>query len=500
MFDLRTACLVLALSLVACGPRETVPEGKADGPPNIVILFADDLGYGDLGSYGHPSIRTPNLDRMAREGQRWTDFYVMAPVCSPSRGALLTGRLPVRTGLYGRRIPVFFPDEEGGIPSSETTLAEVLGGVGYDTAIFGKWHLGDRPHAYPTRHGFDRWIGLPYSNDMRWGDGVSFDEVLRMTADGRGEELSAIRTRRRGWYRQPETGTWNVPLISSRRTADGFEDEILEQPANQPLLTRGATEAAVEFIREHAGAGRPFFVYMPFSMPHTPIFRSPEFEGRSLADRYGDVIEEIDWSAGEVRRALEDSGLAHNTLVVFSSDNGPWRTMERHAGSAGLLRDGKGTTFEGGMRVPGIFWGAGVEPAVVSAIGTTMDVFATAVAAAGAELPAGTTIDGVDLAAVLRGDTSSAREALPYFRGGSLMAYRQGRYKIHFETFGAYGLPPEREAHDPPLLYDLAMDPGERVDLSAERPEVITELVAAARALEASFEPEEPLFDRRLQR
>ena len=482
--------------LAAADGRES--NASDAGRPNIVILFADDLGYGDLGSYGHPSIRTPELDRLAREGQRWTNFYVLAPVCSPSRGALLTGRLPVRTGLYGRRIRVFFPNDPGGIPEGEITLAEALGDAGYHTAIYGKWHLGDRPEAYPTRHGFDEWMGLPYSNDMDWGDGIPFEEVLEMRAAGRDNEVDELYAGRRKWYQDPDGGSWNVPLIRSRRTDDGFEDEILERPADQRLLTRGATEAAVEYIRAHESGERPFLLYVPFSMPHTPIFRSPEFEGHSLAGRYGDVIEEIDWGVGEVRRALEETGLAANTLLFFSSDNGPWLTMRQHGGSAGLLKDGKGTTFEGGMRVPGIFWGAGVSPGVVSEIGTTMDVFATALAAAGVALPDTRTIDGVDLGPVLRGEEQSPRLSLPYYRAGELMAFRQGRYKVHFTTFGSYGLPPERTEHDPPLLYDLAGDPSERFDLAAERPEVVAKLVAAAGRLQESFEPADPIFDRRV--
>ena len=491
--------LTLASLSVAGLSTSTAADPGDERRPNIVILFADDLGYGDLGSYGHPSIRTPELDRLAREGQRWTDFYVLAPVCSPSRGALLTGRLPVRTGLYGRRISVFFPNDPGGIPDREITLAQLVGEVGYDTAIYGKWHLGDRPEAYPTRHGFDEWLGLPYSNDMNRGDGVSYDQVVEMRAGGLDSEVAELYGGRRKFYLTPDLGSWNVPLIRSRRSAEGFEDETVELPVDQRFLTRKATEAAVRFVRAHEGGERPFLLYMPFSMPHTPIFRSPEFEGRSLAGRYGDVIEEIDWSAGEVRRALEESGVADNTLFFFTSDNGPWRTMRQHGGSAGLLRDGKGTTFEGGMRVPAIFWGAGVSPGVVSEIGTTMDFFATALAAAGAKLPDDRPIDGFDLTSVLRGEIPGPRQSVPYYRSGELMAFRLGRHKVHFVTFGAFGLPPEREEHDPPLLYDLVEDPSENFDLAAERPEVLAKVIAAARDLQASFVQATPVFDRRVE-
>ncbi|MDX1385258.1 MAG: sulfatase-like hydrolase/transferase, partial [Thermoanaerobaculia bacterium] len=376
---------------------------------------------------------------------------------------------------------------------------EALADAGYDTAIFGKWHLGDRPEAYPTRHGFGEWVGLPYSNDMRWGDGIGIDTVLQMRAEGRGDELQEISRRRRGWYQDPDTGLWNVPLIRSRRIGDGFEDEVLELPADQTLLTRGATLEAVRFIREHED-GPPFLLYLPYSMPHTPIFRSAEFAGRSLAGRYGDVIEEIDWSAGEVRRALEETGLAERTLVVFTSDNGPWLTMDRQGGSAGPLRDGKGTTFEGGTRVPGIFWGAGVVPGVVREIGSTLDLFPTALALAGVEVPGDRILDGVDLGPVLRASGSGPRRQLPYYRGGRLYAFRAGRYKAHFVTEGAYGRPPRRTEHQPPLLYDVVADPGERFDLAAEEPERLAEVVAAAQRLEAEIEVAEPLFDRRIER
>ena len=312
--------------------------------PNVVIMFADDLGYGDLGSFGHPYIRTPNIDTLAAEGQRWTDFYVAAPVCSPSRAALLTGRLPVRSGLYGNAIRVFFPDEPGGFPDAEVTLAEALKEHGYATGMFGKWHLGDAPHALPTRHGFDEWVGVPYSNDMNWVGEPDFEALVKLNMSGDLEQRAAIYARRAAKYAAPEKEHFAAPLFFSKVTPDGFKDSV-EQPTDQTLLTQRATAAATDFIQRHAD--KPFFLYLPYSMPHTPLFRSEEFAGRSLGGRYGDVVEEIDASVGAVREALAQAGVLENTLIVFTSDNGPWLFMREEGGVSGLLRDGKGTTFEG---------------------------------------------------------------------------------------------------------------------------------------------------------
>ena len=413
--------------------RQSSGAGGVDGadsrPPNVVFLFADDLGYGDLASYGHPYISTPNLDAMAAEGQRWTDFYVAAPVCSPSRGALLTGMYPNRSGLYGRRLNVLFPGDPYGLPAETVTMAEVLNEAGYRTAIVGKWHLGDAAGALPTRHGFDYWYGLPYSNDMDWARGPDFDGILEMMAAGRGAEVQAEFAARRALYFDPRIEYWQVPLMRSRISPDGPVDDVLERPTVQQTLTRRATEEAVRFITE--SGDRPFFLYVPYSMPHTPIFRSEPFAGVSAGGRYGDVVEELDWSIGRIRAALTSQGVARDTLVVFTSDNGPWLAMRHHGGSPGLLNNGKGTTFA-------------------------------------------------------------------YYRGGELQAYRLGRYKLTLVSAGAYDLPPERLEHDPPLLFDLRADPGERYDIAADHPEVVADIRAAIAAHRAGLTDAPPLFDRRL--
>jgi len=469
----------------------------ADRPPNIVILFADDLGYGDLGSYGHPYIRTPNLDALAAAGQRWTDFYMAAPVCSPSRGALLTGKLPNRTGLYGRQIGVFFPNAKSGIPHEERTLAEALAEVGYTSAIVGKWHLGDAPEYLPTRQGFDYWYGIPYSNDMDWADGRNFDELIAMRLAGRGEELQKVYGARAALYADPEVEHWNVPVWRSVRTDSGYEDTLVERPAQQTELTRRYTEEAVGFIDRNRD--RPFFLYVPYSMPHTPIFRSAAFAGRSLGGRYGDVIEEIDWSVGTIVARLAELGLAEDTLVLFTSDNGPWLTMNQHSGSAGLLRHGKGTTFEGGMRVPAVFsWQGKLKPGVISDIGAALDVYVTALALAGAAPTRGT--DGYDLTATLREGAPSPRTEMPYYRQGELRAYRRGEFKLHLITEGAYGQPPERTVQDRPVLYRLSDDPGEQFDVADQHPDVVAEILTAIEAHRENMTEAPPLFDEPLTR
>ncbi len=481
---------LLGLSGVYSATADEVPA-----KPNIVILFADDLGYGDLGSYGHPYIRTPNLDALAEEGQRWTDFYVASPVCSPSRGALLTGRLPNRTGLYGRRIGVLFPGETGGMPAEEWTLAEALQEQGYTTAIIGKWHLGDAPDHYPTRHGFDYWYGVPYSNDMDWTGEPGFDEVLAMSVQGRADELDELSAGHLQKYFDPRNDYWNVPIIRSQRSGEEFTDAVIERPAQQAELTRRYTEEAMAFMERNQE--RRFLLYVPYSMPHTPLFWSEAFAGRSLGGRYGDVIEELDWSVGQIVAKLRALNLQGDTLVLFSSDNGPWLYMDQHGGSAGPLKNGKGTTFEGGMRVPAVFWWPGrIQPGVVSGIGSALDVFVTALELAGADGPAVT--DGLDISPTLLKGASSPRDTLAYYHQGELRAYRMGRFKLHLVTEGAYGLPPERTEHEKPLLFDLQTDPGERFDIAAQHPEVVAKMLRAINAHRAALEEKPPLFDRRL--
>ena len=425
--------------------------------PNIVVIFCDDLGYGDLSCFGHPTIKTPNLDRMAAEGVRLTQFYSASPVCTPSRAALMTGRLPVRSGMCSDKRRVLFPDSGGGIPASEVTLAEGLKRQGYQTACVGKWHLGHLPQFLPTNNGFDLYFGIPYSNDM--------DRVN-----------DAPKGRDSFW--DPKVEYWNVPLMRDL--------EIVERPADQTTITRRYTEEAVSFIRKNKDG--KFFLYLPHSLPHVPLFRSKEFEGKSLRGLYGDVIEEIDWSVGQILQTLRDLKLDQNTIVWFTSDNGPWLTFNDHGGSAGLLREGKGTTWDGGMREPGLCWWPGTIPAgqVSAELGTTMDIYSTSLALAGATLEQDRVVDGFDLTEMLQGKTGSPREIVYYYRGTKLMALRKGAWKAHFMTQESYTGNNRLNEHDPPVLYNLEVDPSENWDVAGQHPEIIAEIKAAAEAHQAT--------------
>lgn len=436
--------LLLAITATCCADIAFAQERSATPKkPNFVVIFCDDLGYGDLGCFGNPTIRTKHLDQMASEGMKFTQFYVAASVCTPSRAGLMTGRLPCRSGMCSNKRRVLFPNSKGGLPAEEVTIAEALKEGGYATACIGKWHLGHHKQFLPTSNGFDYYFGIPYSNDM--------DRIA-----------SAPKGRESFWH--PKSEYFNVPLMRN--------EEIIERPADQTTITRRYTEETVKFIEEHQD--KPFFVYLAHSMPHVPLFRSPEFEGVSRRGYYGDVIEEIDWSVGQVLQKLRDTGLDENTLVVFCSDNGPWLIYGDHGGSAGPLRDGKGSTFDGGMREPTIFWWPKTIPAaeVAADVGSTMDLMATFTSLAGLPLPADRKLDSYDLTPVLKQTGKSKREALFYYRGYELMAVRVGPWKMHLKTQTGYGQA-KADVHNPPLLYQLEEDPGESRDLAKDHPEVI---------------------------
>jgi arylsulfatase A-like enzyme len=363
---------------------------------------------------------------------RLTSFYVCAPVCTPSRAGLLTGRYPLRSGLTR----VLFPNSKDGIEDGEVTIAEALRERGYATACIGKWHLGHLAPFLPTRHGFDHYYGIPYSNDMS----------------------------------VPSRGDPPVPLMRN--------EETIEQPAVQETLTERYTEEAIRFIR--ANRDRPFFLYLPHTMPHVPIHVSDRFRGRSKGGLYGDVVETIDWSVGAILDAVDSEGLGRRTLVIFTSDNGPWLTQGKNGGSAGPLRNGKGTTYEGGMREPFIARWTGTMPAgrVSDQAATSLDLLPTLLRLSGGRPPRDRRLDGKDIRGVLAGRITGRSRDILYYRSESLEAIRSGRWKLHVSRR-------EQNRERPAELYDLVADIGESRDLAAEHPDVVRRLARLAARMDA---------------
>lgn len=436
---------VVLLSLWAGWGQPVAPVVAAKRLPNFVVIFADDLGYGDVGVYGAQGYETPNLDRLAKEGVRFTDFYAAQAVCSASRAALLTGCYPNRIGIRG----ALDHTAKYGINDNEQTIAEVLKPRGYATAIFGKWHLGHHPQFLPTHHGFDEYFGLPYSNDM--------------------------------WPRHPVTKNYypDVPLIEG--------DKVIQLDPDQTKLTTQYTERAVSFIERNKD--KPFFLYVPHSMPHVPLHVSDKFKGKTARGLYGDVIAELDWSVGEILAALKRNGLDDNTLVIFTSDNGPWLEYGDHAGSRGNLRGSKGTAFEGGVREPFLARWPGRIPAgaVVKRPAMTIDLLPTLAKLAGAALPKDRLLDGRDIWPLLtaRKNAKEPHDAFYFFWGGELHAVRSGKWKLHLPhpwrdipELGRGGQPGRtRQAQIELSLFDLEADSSETTNVAARHPEVVTQLM-----------------------
>ena len=425
---------------------------QSNDKPNFVIIFCDDLGYGDIGVFGSPIIRTPNIDMIANQGQKWTQFYVADPVCTPSRAALMTGRYPIRSGMTSSKRGVLFPDSANGLKHEEVTIAEVLQDQGYTSAVVGKWHLGHLPKFLPQQQGFDYYFGIPYSNDMN-----------KVNSSGR-----AYRENLQNANYLPISEHYNVALVENKKE--------IERPVDQTTITQRYTEKAVEFIE--INKSQPFFLYLAHSMPHIPLFASKEFLGKSKASLYVDVIEEIDWSVGQVIDALKRNNLEENTLVVFSSDNGPWLRFKMHGGSAGALRGGKGTTFEGGQRVPTIFWGPGiVKSGVINQMGSTLDLINTFASLSGANLPIERKMDGYDLSQVLREKSESPRKDFYYWGFAELHAYRSEQFKLHIKQREPinYGRP--TIILEEPELYNLRSDFSEKYDVALNHPRVVKEML-----------------------
>lgn len=418
--------------------------------PNIVLFFIDDLGYGDLSVTGALGYKTPNLDQMAAEGTRFTNFMAAQAVCSASRAALLTGCYPNRVGIPG----ALGPESLIGLNPKEETIAELLKAKGYATGIFGKWHLGSRPEFLPLQQGFDDYYGVPYSHDM--------------------------------WPLHPWQKQANYPALHwIQNNTPGKEIKTLEEVSE---LTPTITEKAIGFIKKNKN--KPFFLYVPHPLPHVPLAASKRFRGKSEKGIFGDVLMELDWSVGEILGELKRQGLDKNTLVIFTSDNGPWLNYGDHAGSSGGFREGKGTSFEGGQREPTIMRWPGVIPAgrVSNQLLSTIDILPTLVKLTGARLPA-EKIDGIEFVDLLKGDDAQnpRQEFLYYYRKNSLEAVRKGNWKLIFahpgrsyEAFlpGKDGQPgPTSETHEfPKALYNLSRDPGERYNVLEQNPDIVAEL------------------------
>lgn len=464
---LLVGCFQGLISAEVCCASQGDVGGVIAPKPNIIVIFCDDLGWGDLGCFGNPVIRTPHLDRMAREGQKWTQFYVAAPVCTPSRAALMTGRYPIRNGMTSAKNVVLFPNSGGGLPAEEITLAEMLKQSGYRTGIIGKWHLGHLPEYLPTQQGFDSYFGIPYSNDMDKTGGPGYQAEVRKDAD---------------YY--PDIEHYNVPLMR--------DTEIIERPANQNTLTQRYTEEAIKFIRDNRDS--PFFLYLPHSMPHIPLFASERFRGNSPRGLYGDVVEEIDAGVGQILQTLVDMKIDQKTLVVFSSDNGPWLSFETHGGSAGPLRAGKGTTFEGGQRVPTIFWWPGhIAPATIQEIGSTLDLMATFAKLSGGTAPTDRVMDSYDLSGVLLRNEKSPREEMFYWTNAKVHAVRLGPWKLHVRTREPINYGKEVELTSPEL-YHLERDISEKHNVAEKHPEVVFRLLRALEEHRESIEPHEDML------
>ncbi|MEM9159206.1 MAG: sulfatase [Verrucomicrobiota bacterium] len=444
--------------------------------PNFIVIFVDDLGYGDLGCYGSPNIRTPRIDRMAEEGLRLTSFYVGSSVCSASRASLLTGRYAARHGTKG----VYFPGV-GGLASNEVTIAEMLKAEGYATACVGKWHLGDNPEFLPTRQGFDLYYGIPYSNDMYIGPNQKFSKNVKLlngyTLEKAMADQSVVASdpSDRKMIKQENKLGDLVPLMEG--------EEIVEYPADQSTLTERYFDKAINFIKEREGD--PFFVFLTPTMPHIPLFATPQFIGKSERGLYGDTVEEIDWHVGRLLDFLDTEGLSEDTLAIFTSDNGPWLNLGDRSGSAGPLRDGKFSNYEGGVRVPSIIWWPGKVPAgkVSSAVVSTIDLLPTFAAYSGAKLPE-VTIDGYNVSKFLGDpDAGFERDSFLYLKNGKPIGIRKGDWK--YMPDGAHRFDRDNRG---PELYNLRFDVHERDNRVESMRNEVVRLAAAIEAFRLEFE------------
>ena len=424
-FKLSVWIIFTSLILFSCEKNEKLKK------PNFIIIFTDDLGYGDLGSYGHPTIKTPYLDQMAKEGMRFTQFYVGSSICTPSRAALLTGKLPVQTGMYGKR-SVLFPDNAGGLDPKEITIASALKKYDYKTACIGKWHLGHLKKYMPLNHGFDSFYGIPYSNDMR-----------------------------------PE-GKWdyardNFPPLPF---LDGHD--TIGVSLDQGNFIEMFTQKSVDFL--HQNKNNSFFLYLAHTAPHTPLVLTDENKDLSMRGAYGDVVEEVDRSVGKILKTLKDLKIAENTFVIFTSDNGPWGWANINGGSSGLLKGNKGSVYEGGYRVPAIAWMPGSVPQVTTtALASTLDFFPTMINMAGGEYN-DQSLNGIDIRKTFF-ENSNVRTDIHYYRQDTLIALRHKEWKIYIKDPNPWDDGPTQK--DMPLLYNIEHDPSEKYNIAKENSEIV---------------------------
>lgn len=450
--NLRTAFLLAIGSILV-----PLTEGFAQAnKPNFIIIFTDDQGYGDLSCFGSKTIKTPNIDRLASEGRKFTNFMVASPVCTPSRAALLTACYPKRIGMHQH---VLFPASKKGLHPSENTIADHLKSQDYATACFGKWHLGHHPEVLPTANGFDTYYGIPYSNDMNHPDNKGKPK-------GGPDGMDIL------WNDPESTLTkWKTPL---------FEDEkIVELPVDQRTITRRCTQKAIDFVKAHQD--KPFFVYLPHSMPHIPLYVPDEVRDPDPKKAYISTIEHIDSEVGRLLKALDELKLTGNTYVIYTTDNGPWLSFKHHGGSAGPLREGKGTTFEGGQRVPCLMRGPGIPAGTVcNELTGTIDILPSIAAITGTPLPEGRKIDGIDASGLWKAsaDKSPRKEFVHYTSNGRLEGIRQGNWKLLVKVPRPRRNQNQKAATKPAqiLLFDLSKDVGEQNNLAEQHPEVVTKL------------------------
>ena len=436
--------------------------------PNFVIIFTDDQGYGDLSCFGSKTIKTPNIDRIAKEGRKFTSFMVASPVCTPSRAALLTGCYPKRVGMHQH---VLFPASTKGLNAKEHTIADHLKGQGYATACFGKWHLGHHKETLPTANGFDTYFGIPYSNDMNH-------------PDNKGKPRSGWQGMDILWADPESTLTkWKTPL---------YEDEkIVELPVDQRTITRRCTQKSIDFIK--ANKDKPFFIYLPHSMPHIPLYVPDEVRDPDPKRAYINTIEHIDAEVGRLLKTLDDLKLVDNTYVIYTTDNGPWLPFRHHGGSAGPLRDGKGTTFEGGQRVPCVMRGPGIPASsVCDELTGTIDLLPTIAAITGKPLANERKIDGMDVSALWKGtkEKSPRKEFIYYTSRGDLEGLRSGKWKLLVKKPRANrraNANQQKNRAPQVFLFDLKADVGEQNNLVEAKPAMVKKLKARMEALDAEI-------------